>query len=98
MDVNYMHPEIKDQGMILNLRTCTVVIHNILWKFANLRLTSPSGPIRYTILTYLFVVITLTKSYSILDSEGGWNGNQTCGRGGLGKIKYLGEVNENNIQ
>ncbi len=55
IDVNYMHPEIKDQGMkvsedflclILNLRTCTVVIHTILWKFANLRLTSPSGPIR----------------------------------------------------
>ncbi len=37
--------------LILNLRTCTVVIHTILWKFANLRLTSPSGPIRYTILT-----------------------------------------------
>ncbi len=28
----------------------TVVIHTILWKFANLRLTSPSGPMRYTIL------------------------------------------------
>ena len=39
MDVNYM-----------NLRTCTVVIHTILWKFATLWLTSPSGPIRYTIL------------------------------------------------
>ncbi len=29
------------------------VIHTILWKFANLRLTSPSGPIRYTILKRL---------------------------------------------
>ncbi len=38
----------------LNLRTCTVVIHTILWKFATLRLTSPSGPIRYTILRHDF--------------------------------------------
>ncbi len=64
MDVDYMHPEIKDQGMkvlweyyisedfwclILNLRTCTVVIHTIFWNFINPRLTSPLGPIRYSI-------------------------------------------------
>ncbi len=32
---------------------CTVVIHTILWKFANLRLTSPSGPIIYTAILWL---------------------------------------------
>ncbi len=42
MDVNYMHPAIKDQG--------TVVIHTIFWQSINLRLTRPSGPIRYSIL------------------------------------------------
>ena len=45
MDVNYMHPEIKDQG--------TIVIHTMFWKFTNLWLTSPSGPIRYSILSQL---------------------------------------------
>ena len=38
------------QCLIPNLRTCTIVIHTIFWKFLKLRLTSPSGPIRYSIL------------------------------------------------
>ncbi len=38
------------QCLILNLRTCTIVIHTIFWKFSKLRLTRPSGPIRYSIL------------------------------------------------
>ncbi len=38
------------QCLILNLRTCSIVIHTIFWKFSKLRLTSPSGPIRYSIL------------------------------------------------
>ncbi len=36
------------QCLILNLRTCNIVIHTIFWKFSKLRLRSPSGPIRYT--------------------------------------------------
>ena len=28
-----------------------IVIHTIFWKFSKLRLTSPSGPIRYSILS-----------------------------------------------
>ncbi len=46
MDENCMHPEIKFfRCSILNLRTCTIVIHTIFWKFSKLRLTSTSGPI-----------------------------------------------------
>ncbi len=48
MDVNYISEDFW--CLILNLKTCTVVIHTIFWKFINLRLTSPSGPIRYSIL------------------------------------------------
>ena len=40
--------------------TYMVVIHTILWKFANLRLTSPSSPIRYT--HHLNVAVTLQQS------------------------------------
>ena len=36
--------------LILNLRTCTIVIRTIFGKFINLWLTSPSGPVRYIIL------------------------------------------------
>ena len=41
--------------------TCTIVIHTIFWKSVNLRLTRPSGPIRYSILkhTPTFVVFLL---------------------------------------
>ena len=35
----------------INLRTCTIVIHTIFWKFSKFRLTSPSGPNRYNILS-----------------------------------------------
>ena len=52
MDENYMHPEISEnfRCLILNLRTRTIVIPTIFWKFSKLRLTSPLGPIRYSIL------------------------------------------------
>ncbi len=40
------------QCLIMNLRTCTIVIHTIFWKFPKLRLTSPSVPIIYSILKY----------------------------------------------
>ncbi len=33
---------------------CIIVIHTIFWKFSKLRLTSPSGPIRYSILRSVF--------------------------------------------
>ncbi len=50
MDENYIISE-NFQCLILNLRTCIIVIYTIFWKFSKLRLTSPSGPIRYSILT-----------------------------------------------
>ncbi len=49
MDENYMHPEIKDQAviisenfqcLILNLSTCTIVIH-IFWKFSKVKVNEP---------------------------------------------------------
>ncbi len=40
-------------SLILNLRTCTIVIHTIFLKFSKLRSTSPSGPIRYSILSMI---------------------------------------------
>ncbi len=48
MDVNYMHPVIKDQCMKV---LWEYYIHTIFWKSINLRLTRSSGPIRYSILT-----------------------------------------------
>ena len=48
MDVNYMHTEIKDQGM--NLRTCTVVIHTILWKYHFMEICKP--PVKKPIGSY----------------------------------------------
>ena len=41
MDVNYMHPEIKYQGM--NLRTLTVVIHTIFLETYKLSVNEPIG-------------------------------------------------------
>ncbi len=37
-------------GIIVQSTIKALVLYN-MWKFANLQLTSPPGPIRYTILT-----------------------------------------------
>ena len=49
--------------MTENYRTCTIVIHTIFWKFSKLRLTSPSGPIRYSILSMLRQKVFVTKEF-----------------------------------
>ncbi len=40
------------------VRTCTIVTHTNFWKFAYAWLTSPLGPIRYSISNWLHVIIS----------------------------------------
>ena len=46
---------------------CTIVIHTMFWKFTNARLTSPSGPIRYSIWSLFLQQKPLTVILGLYD-------------------------------